>query len=206
MEQLYIGAKWINSPRCMPGTILEEQRIHRDEEEVLGRCNISAASALHHLEHVHLNHVPNVVSAAKLEFQTEVLPRATEHPVVDSLFAMMPDKSIARSLCHRNVIVKRHLQCAIAPIELSTFGWGRDAHNAACCKGLSATVPSKRFPRADSVAAVIFAPSQTRESSTESGLDASRGVDRARCPLQCANRSPTLCERSEYTKRRDHLR
>ena len=59
----------------------------------------------------------NGVSTAKLEFQTEVLPRATEHPVVDSLFAMMPDKSIARSLCHRNVIVKRHVQCAIAPLS-----------------------------------------------------------------------------------------
>ena len=117
MEQLYIGAKWINSPRCMPGTILEEQRIHRDEEEVLGRCNISAASALHHLEHVHLNHVPNVVSAAKLEFQTEMSPRATELLVVDSFFAMMPDKWIARSLCHRNDIVKRHLQGAIAPLS-----------------------------------------------------------------------------------------
>ena len=116
-DQFSIGSKRINSLRRMPRTILEQQRIHSDTEQVRGRFNISAGGALHHLKQVHFNHVPNAVSAVTLKTQIEVGPHAAELTVHTSLSTMMRDLWKARSLCLRNVIVKRQLQRAIAPLS-----------------------------------------------------------------------------------------
>ena len=89
----------------MPRTILEEQRIHSDVEEVLGRENISAEGALHHLKQVHFNYVASVVFTETLKLHVEVGPHAAELTVLRSLSTMMPDLCKARSLCLRNHIL-----------------------------------------------------------------------------------------------------